>query len=37
MFESGEIDLVTLYGWLPDVCEGGRLTKRLQVTAEASE
>ena len=38
LFESAESDLVALHGsGQPDVCDGGRLTERLQAVAEAAE
>ena len=37
MFESAESDLVALHGGPPDVCDGGKLTARLQGVAEAAE
>ncbi len=37
IFESAESDLVAPRGGPPDVCEGGRLTDRLQGVAEAAE
>jgi hypothetical protein len=37
LFESAESDLVALHGGPPDVCDGGRLTARLQGVAEAAE
>jgi len=37
LFESAESDLVALHGGPPDVCDGGKLTARLQEVAEAAE
>ena len=37
LFESAESDLVALHGGAPEVCDGGRLTERLQGVAEAAE
>ena len=37
LFESAESDLVALHGGPPDVCDGGKLTARLQAVAEAAE
>ena len=37
LFESAESDLVALHGGSPDVCDGGKLTARLQGVAEAAE
>ena len=38
LFESAESDLVALHGGSPpEVCDGGKLTARLQGVAEAAE
>jgi G:T/U-mismatch repair DNA glycosylase len=37
VFESAEADLVALHGGEPDVREGGKLTERLHVVAQAAE
>jgi hypothetical protein len=37
VFESAEADLVALHGGQPDVREGGKLTERLHVVAQAAE
>ena len=37
LFESAESDLVALHGGPPEVCDGGKLTARLQEVAEAAE
>jgi hypothetical protein len=37
LFESAESDLVALHGGAPEVCDGGRLTARLQGVAEAAD
>lgn len=37
LFESAESDLVALHGGAPEVCDGGKLTARLQGVAEAAE
>jgi Trypsin-co-occurring domain 1 len=37
LFESAESDLVEPHGGPPEVCDGGKLTARLQEVAEAAE